>query len=81
MFPTKVGTTICNALIDTVATRCGMSEACYRKLQLPEVQLLHNVSVRPATGSDFAPLGLVKCTFLLADTPFEYSFIVCKNLT
>ena len=45
MFPTKVGSTVCNALIDTGVTRHCMSEAYYRKLQLPEVQLLHNVSV------------------------------------
>ena len=67
MFPIKVGTTICHALIDTGATRCCMNEAYYRKLQLPEVQLSHNVSVRSATGSNLAPLGLVKCTFLLGD--------------
>ena len=81
MFPTKVSSTVCNALIDTGATRCCMSEAYYRKLQLPEVQLLHNVSVQSATGSNLAPLGLVKCTFLLGDTPFEYSVIVCRSLT
>ena len=72
---------VCNALIDTSATRCCMGEAYYRKLQLPEVQLLHNISVWSATGSNLAPLGLVKCAFLLGDTPFEYSFIVCRNLT
>ena len=81
MFPTKVGTMVCNALIDTCATRCCMSEAYYRKLQLPEVQLLHNVSVRSATGTNLVPLRLVKCAFLLGDTPFEYSFTVCRNLT
>ena len=32
-FPTKVGTTMCNALIDTSATRSCMSEKYYRKLQ------------------------------------------------
>ena len=69
-FHTKVGSTACNALIDTGATRCCMSEAYYRKLQLPEVQPLHNVSVWSATGSNFAPLGPVKCAFLLGDTPF-----------
>ena len=31
-FPTKMGTTVCNALIDTGATRCGISEEYYRKL-------------------------------------------------
>ena len=58
-----------------------MSEAYCRKLQLPEIQPLHHVSVRSATGSNLAPLGLEKCTFLLGHTPFEYSFIVCRNLT
>ena len=80
-FPTKVGTTVCNALIDTGATRCCMNEAYYRKLQLPDIQPLHHVSIRSATGSNLAAPGLVKCTFLLGDTPFEYSFIVCRNLT
>ena len=32
-FPTKVGTTVCNALKDTGATRCYISEEYYRKLQ------------------------------------------------
>ena len=32
-FPTKIGTTICNALIDTGATRCCISVNYYRKLQ------------------------------------------------
>ena len=58
-----------------------MSEAYYGKLQLPKIQPLHCISVRSATGSNSAPLGLVKCIFLLGDTPFEYSFIVCQNLT
>ena len=64
-FPTKVGSMVCNALIDTGATRCCMSEAYHRKLQLPDAQLLHNVNVWSATGSNLAPLGLVKCAFLL----------------
>ena len=33
-FPTRVGTTMCNALIDTGATRCGISDEYYKKLQL-----------------------------------------------
>ena len=33
-FPTKMGTTVCNALIDTGAMRCCISEEYYRKLQL-----------------------------------------------
>ena len=81
LIPTRVGTTVCNALIDTGATRCCMSETYYKKLQLPKVQLLQNVSVSSATGSNLAPIGLVNCTFMLGDTLFDYDFIVCKNLT
>ena len=61
-FPTKIGTTMCNALIDTGATRCCMSEKYYKKLQLLKIHLLQNVNVRSATGSNMAPMGLVNCT-------------------
>ena len=80
-FPTGVDTTVCNALINTGTTRCCMSETYYKKLQLPKTQLLCNVSVRSATGSNLSPIGLIKCTFLLGNTPFEYNFIVFRNLT
>ena len=80
-FPTKMGTTVCNALIDTGATRCCISEEYYRKLQLSKIHLLQNVSVRSATGSNLASIGLVICPFMLGDTTFDFDFIVCKNLT
>ena len=38
-FPTKIGTTICNALIDTGATRCCISEKYYKKLQMTKINL------------------------------------------
>ena len=76
-----MGTTICNALIDTGATRCCISEEYYRKLQLPKIHLSQNVNVRSATGSNLAPIGLVSCTFVLGDTTFNCDFIVCRNLT
>ena len=63
-----MGTTVCNALIDTGATRCCMSEEYYRKLQLSKIRLLQNVSVRSTIGSNLAPIGLVNCTFMLGDT-------------
>ena len=81
MFPTKMGTTMCNALIDTGATRCCMIEEYYKKLQLSKIHLLQNISVWSATGSNLAPIGLVNCTFMLGDTSFNFNFIVCKNLT
>ena len=45
-FPTKVGTTMCNELIDTGATRSCMSEKYYRKLHLNKISLLQNIRVR-----------------------------------
>ena len=81
MFPTRVGSTVCNASIDTGATRCCMSKEYYKKLQLSKIHLLQNISVRSATGSNLAPVGLVNCTFMLGDTSFDFDFIVCKNLT
>ena len=80
-FPTKMGTTVCNVLIDTSATRCCISEEYYRKLQLTKIYLLQNVNLRSTTGSNLAPIGLVNCTFVLGDTTFNCDFIVCKNLT
>ena len=80
-FPTKIGTTICNVLIDTGATRCCISEKYYRRLQLTKIHLLQNVNVRSATGSNLAPIGLINCTFELGGTKFNCDFIVCRNLT
>ena len=80
-FPTKIGTTMCNALIDTGATRSCMSEKYYKKLQLVKILLLQNVNVKSATGSNLAPVGLVNCTFELGKAKFSSDFIVCKNLT
>ena len=80
-FPTRIGTTMCNALIDTGATRSCMSEKYYRKLHLAKIHLLQNVNVKLATCSNLAPVGLVNCTFKLGKTKFNSDFIVCKNLT
>ena len=80
-FPTKIGTMMCNALIDSGATRSCMSKKYYKKLQLAKFHLLQNVNVKLATGSNLAPVGLVNCTFKLGKTKFNSEFIVCKNLT
>ena len=81
MFPTKIGTTMRNALRDTGATRSCMSEKYYKKLQLAKIHLLQNINVKSATGSNLAPMGLVNCTFELGRTKFRSDFIVCKTLT
>ena len=80
-FPTKVGATLFNALVDTGATRSCMSEAYYRTLQLNSIRSLSNTCVRSATGSNLSPLGIVNCTFELGKTVFTNDFIVCQNLT
>ena len=72
---------MCNALIDTGATRSCMSKKYYKKLQLANIHLLQNVSVKSATGSNLAPVGLVSCTLELGKAEFNSEFIVCKNLT
>ena len=80
-FPTKIGTTICNALIDTGATRSFMSEKYFKRLHLAKIHLLQNVNVKSATGRNLAPVGLVNYPFELGKTEFSSEFIVCKNLT
>ena len=59
---TKTGTTMCNALMNTGATRSCISEKYYKKLQLTKIQFLQNINVRSATGSNLTPIGLVNCT-------------------
>ena len=80
-FPTKIGTMMCNALIDTGPTRSCMSEKYYEKLHLAKIHLLQNINVKSPTGSNLAPVGLVDCIFELGKAKFRSDFIVCKNLT
>ena len=80
-FPTKIGNSVHNALIDTSATRSCISEKYYQKLQLMKIQFSQSINIRSATGSNLSPIGLVNCTFELGVTKFNSDFIVCKNLT
>ena len=80
-FPTKVGTTLCNALIDTGATKSCMSESYYKTLQLDSIRSVVNTRVRSATGSNLSPLGIVNCPLKLGNAIFVSDFIVCQNLT
>ena len=80
-FPTKVGSTLCNALIDTGATKSCMSESYYKTLQLNSIRSVVNTHVRSATGSNLSPLGIVNCPLKLGSTTFVNDFIVCQNLT
>ena len=80
-FPTKVGSMLCNALIDTGATKSCMSESYYKTLHLDSIHSLVNTCVRSTTGSNLSPLGIVNCTLKLGKTSFVNDFIVCQNLT
>ena len=80
-FPTKIGTSMCNALIDTGATRSCISEKYYQHLPSTKIHHLKNISVRSATGSNLTPLGMINCSFELGKIRFNSNLIVCRNLT
>ena len=80
-FPTKIGTSLCNALIDTGATKSCISEKFYQQLPTINIQKLKNVSVKSATGSDLTPLDMIYCSFKLGNTKFHTNLIICRNLT
>ena len=72
---------MCNALIDTGATRSCISEKYFQNLSLTKTHFIQNISVRSATGSNLLPIGIVHCTCELGKIKFNGDFIVCKNLT
>ena len=80
-FPTKIGTSICNALIDTGATKSCISESFYQHLPTIQMQKLSHVSVRSATGSNLTPISIVHCSLELGKITFTNSLIICRNLT
>ena len=45
-FPTKIGTSVCNALIDTGATKSCISEKYYQQLPHMKMQKLNNIRCR-----------------------------------
>ena len=44
-FPTKIGISICNALIDTGATKSCISEKYYQQLPIVKMHKLDHISV------------------------------------
>ena len=72
---------MCNALIDTGATKSCISEKYNQSLPSTKIDILWNISVRLATGSNLTPLGLINCSFELGKVRFNSYFIVCRNLT
>ena len=51
-FPTKIGTSMCNALIDTGTTKICISERYYQHLPSTKMHRLNNISVKSAMGSN-----------------------------
>ena len=80
-FPTKIGTSMCNALIDTGTTKSCISERYYQQLPSTKMQCLKNISVKSATGSNLTPLGMIHCSFEWGKIKFNSNLIVCRNLT
>ena len=72
---------MCNALIDTGATKSCISERYYQRLPSMKMQKLGNINVRSATGSNLTPLGMIQCSFELGKIKFHGTFVVCRNLT
>ena len=71
---------MCNALIDTGASRSCISEKFYKQPNLPPIQELFRTHVRSATGGSLSPLGTTQCTFHIGEKEFKFNFIVCKHL-
>ena len=80
-FPTKIGTSMCNALIDTGATKSCISERYYQQFPSTKMQCLKNISVKSAMGSNLTPLGVIHCSVELGKLKFNSNLIVCRNLT
>ena len=45
-FPTRIGASVCHALIDTGATRSCISEKYYQSLPLTKIEFVQNINVR-----------------------------------
>ena len=69
-FPTKIGTSMCNALIDTGATKSCISEKYHQNLPSTKIHFIQNISVRSATGGNLTPLGLINYSFGVGKSKF-----------
>ena len=63
-FPAIINQTVCNALIDTGASRSCISEAFYKQLNLPTIQELLRVHVRSAYWVKKSLLTLLLCVVI-----------------
>ena len=67
-------------MIDTGATRSVLSETYYQSLMLPHPRQVYNIDVRSVSGSKLRTSGVAECQFDLGEKPYNYQFIICKDL-
>ena len=79
--PATLEHTLCNALVDTGATRSCLSEEYYQQLLLPGLKPVHKLQVRTASESSLCPTGTITCDFKLGKQPFSFEFTVCRGLS
>ena len=79
--PATLEHTLCNALVDTGATRSCLSEEYYQQLLLPGLKPVHKLQVRTVSGSSLCPTGTITCDFKLGKQTFSFEFIVCRGLS
>ena len=79
--PATLEHTLCNALVDTGATRSCLSEEYYQQLLLPGLKPVHKLQVRTASGNSLCPTGTVTCNFKLGKQLFSLKFIVYRGLS
>ena len=79
--PATLEHTLCNALVDTGATRSCLSEEYSQQLLLPGLKPVHKLQVRTISESSLCPTGTITCDFKLGKQPFSFEFIVCRGLS
>ena len=81
IIPTQVQGKICPTLIDTGATRSGVSEQFFDKLQDTEIREIYGLRVVCASGEDISLKGLTTLQVVINNTIFSHTFLICRNIT
>ena len=70
-FPVNLQGTLCNALIDTGATKSCISESYFKTLPKQNLKELQRIMVRSASGSNLALIGFTMCKVTLGNRTFK----------
>ena len=71
----------CNAPIDTGVSCICIRESFYQQLIPPQIKQVFHLSIASVSGNTFCLLGTVTCPFSLGALSFEFSFMICNNLS